>query len=837
MWTHAVIALTSVALTGVDASPFARRAIPEIPGYNYTGCYTEASGIRALSGLSYFEDLMTVQKCAAACAGFNHFGVEYGRECYCGNTINTGSVLAPAGDCSFSCPGDLTQDCGAGNRLNLYTRAAALPSFTSYGYRGCFSEPVGARALPNLYQRSATNMTIEACASFCIGGGYTLFGLEYYEECFCSQRLTTGTLPAPEADCRFPCTGNSQQICGGDSRLNVYEFGFTSTPGGYISEGCYTEATGIRALSDFAYYNNVMTVALCANACAGYNFFGVEYGRECFCGNRINTANGSTPTAFSECSFDCPGNPAEKCGAGNRLNLYRYLPAPPTTTSVSTSSSSTATSLTFSTSTTSSTTTYVLPSTSSTTESSSSESSTSGYFTETSSDVPTSSESSSEVPTSTSESTSETSSDVVTSESNTETSSSEVSTTTSEVTTKASESSDLPTSTTESETPLITSESSTETSSDVPTSTSKSEVAASTPEFTTETSSDVPTSTEEPTIEPSSEVPTSTEESTTETSSDVSTSTEESATETSSSDLPTSTSESELPTSTSESTTETSSELPTSTSEVTSESSSVELALSTSESSTESSSTNLPTSTSKPTIESSTSDLPTSTLDLTPESTSSDLPSTSEFNTESSTTTALTSFTLPTPSSSSPTPSSSSTTTSSPPLPPTNILLSPSFESTPGPSPWTILSRTSPRTTFSFTNPTNPHSGLRSASISYTSGSTPPQAWFNQPITLRSGTRYIFSGWTRASVNNPGCSISFFIGTANGTTVTVSKTLATVGSSSIRTSWRESEGFFDTPGTVGGNGMGEYTFNVRVGCSGGFGSGRTFYVDDLNLVG
>ncbi|KAK4464718.1 WSC domain-containing protein, partial [Cladorrhinum samala] len=292
---------------------------------------------------------MTIEKCASACTGFPHFGLEYGRECYCGNTINAGSVIAPAGDCSFTCPGDSTQTCGAGNRLTLYTRSVSPPIPTTYGYRGCFAEPEGGgRALPNLFQRSE-NMTVSTCASFCRGAGYTLFGLEYYHECFCGHTLTVGTQSAPEADCRYPCSGNSQEKCGGDLRLNVYQFGLASptistqsaNPVNYASQGCYTEAQGIRALSDFAYYNDSMTVALCATACSGYSYFGVEYGRECFCGNKINTANGSTPTSLSECSFPCPGNPAEFCGAGNRLNLYRFLPTESSTTSESTSSPST----------------------------------------------------------------------------------------------------------------------------------------------------------------------------------------------------------------------------------------------------------------------------------------------------------------------------------------------------------------------------------------------------------------------------------------------------------------------------------------------------------------
>lgn len=180
-----IAASAALSWVGAGASPlaFTRRAAAQIPGYDFTGCYTEATNMRALTGSSYFDDLMTVEKCANACVGFKYFGVEYGRECYCGNNINDGSVEAALADCSFACPGDSTETCGAGNRLDLYTRTTdpEVPTLTDYVSRGCYAEPSGARALAATMTR-ADDMTIDKCASFCGDAGYTLFGLEYYNE-------------------------------------------------------------------------------------------------------------------------------------------------------------------------------------------------------------------------------------------------------------------------------------------------------------------------------------------------------------------------------------------------------------------------------------------------------------------------------------------------------------------------------------------------------------------------------------------------------------------------------------------------------------------------------
>jgi len=57
--------------------------------------------------------------------------------------------------------------------------------------------------------------------------------------------------------------------------------GHKAAVGSYTFQGCYTEATGIRALSEKTYSSDLMTNELCASTCAGYTYFGTEYGREC----------------------------------------------------------------------------------------------------------------------------------------------------------------------------------------------------------------------------------------------------------------------------------------------------------------------------------------------------------------------------------------------------------------------------------------------------------------------------------------------------------------------------------------------------------------------------
>lgn len=64
---------------------------------------------------------MTVEKCVllAKTQGMRYAGVEFGSECYFGNTLHT-SDKASDGDCSQVCAGNQGEFCGNGNRVQVY---------------------------------------------------------------------------------------------------------------------------------------------------------------------------------------------------------------------------------------------------------------------------------------------------------------------------------------------------------------------------------------------------------------------------------------------------------------------------------------------------------------------------------------------------------------------------------------------------------------------------------------------------------------------------------------------------------------------------------------------
>ena len=118
---------TTTSSSGTSTAPptaTGPTTIQRAGSFGYIGCYTEGSNDRSLNGLENPVPgaTLTVAKCAAACASFKYFGTEYGGECYCGNAIGTGSVLAPGGSdpsangCSMTCNGDPTTYCGGPSR-------------------------------------------------------------------------------------------------------------------------------------------------------------------------------------------------------------------------------------------------------------------------------------------------------------------------------------------------------------------------------------------------------------------------------------------------------------------------------------------------------------------------------------------------------------------------------------------------------------------------------------------------------------------------------------------------------------------------------------------------
>ncbi|EXJ93880.1 hypothetical protein A1O1_02273 [Capronia coronata CBS 617.96] len=209
-------------------------------------------------------------------------------------------------------------------------------------YEGCYVEATNARALSGASYTNSTGMSSTACGAFCQSKGFTVFGMEYSQECYCGNAITTAT--ASQSDCAMVCSGNRTEWCGGSDRLSVWNItspgnATSTTPGGSSSTGstaptatpsaagatymgCYSDNVGGRALTSYI-GSDGMTWEMCAQNAQSLNrkYFGIEYAQECWTGNTL--ASSSAILADSTCSMACKGDATEMCGGNNALTLFQ----------------------------------------------------------------------------------------------------------------------------------------------------------------------------------------------------------------------------------------------------------------------------------------------------------------------------------------------------------------------------------------------------------------------------------------------------------------------------------------------------------------------------------
>jgi hypothetical protein len=98
---------------------------------------------------------------------------------------------------------------------------------------------------------------------------------------------------------------------------------------------CYADANDNRLLGPKTATSPMMkmTIAVCAQMCtdAKKKMAGVEYGKQCYCGDKPNY----TPVASTACKMACEGNSTEKCGGDSAISVYSFdcsgapVPIPP----------------------------------------------------------------------------------------------------------------------------------------------------------------------------------------------------------------------------------------------------------------------------------------------------------------------------------------------------------------------------------------------------------------------------------------------------------------------------------------------------------------------------
>ncbi|KAI8616934.1 aspartic peptidase domain-containing protein [Chytriomyces sp. MP71] len=286
------------------------------------GCFQD-SETRTLPVKLWERDDATPALCLNDCvaAGYAYGGMEYGLQCFCGNTFPQTSLLQPR-SCSMPCSGDTNQTCGGSWSLSVITNTALSLSNTNNKVPvslGCYLD-TSKRTMSTLLWIRASATPI-SCLTDCMSAGFLYAGLENSNECYCSKSLPSSLLPS--SACSMDCSGVSGQSCGGSWALSVLTLAPSVKPP--VSLGCFQDSQ-TRVLTRLMNRGST-TPSFCFNSCSasGFYYAGVENGNECWCGNSLPVA--TLPS--STCSTPCSGDTGQTCGGPWALNIFSTATRPP----------------------------------------------------------------------------------------------------------------------------------------------------------------------------------------------------------------------------------------------------------------------------------------------------------------------------------------------------------------------------------------------------------------------------------------------------------------------------------------------------------------------------
>ena len=112
---------------------------------------------------------MTIQFCLKICRnrGYSYAGLEYRKECFCGNEPERGFDWVWQTKCNYRCLGDQNQICGGREAISVWT----VPSETLDGL--CVHD-FPKRVLAEESRTGSKEMTRQWCQNFCSGKVHTI---------------------------------------------------------------------------------------------------------------------------------------------------------------------------------------------------------------------------------------------------------------------------------------------------------------------------------------------------------------------------------------------------------------------------------------------------------------------------------------------------------------------------------------------------------------------------------------------------------------------------------------------------------------------------------------
>ena len=175
------------AVTPIGAPEINFTDVTQSLKWSYIGCANDSvvNGERTLNGYNNIYggmDPITVSSCIAQCKsqGSTYAGVEYGAQCFCGNTVSPDRMPTDSSwsQCDMPCAGDGSQICGGPNALGLYKACDASGPCANWGYTP-YGDLLGNNIQPmvSTYSGAASAIAREsAFTASAVSAGHTSVG-------------------------------------------------------------------------------------------------------------------------------------------------------------------------------------------------------------------------------------------------------------------------------------------------------------------------------------------------------------------------------------------------------------------------------------------------------------------------------------------------------------------------------------------------------------------------------------------------------------------------------------------------------------------------------------
>ncbi|ODN82718.1 hypothetical protein L202_01005 [Cryptococcus amylolentus CBS 6039] len=277
--------------------------ITVVDGTTYLGCYSDSGTDHTLNGTKSITNTMTAKTCVSYCSGlgYAYAGVEYYNECYCGSYAPLASRKdSTNAKCLYACKGDSSQFCGGSARVAIYQASSVSSSAAASTSK---ASSVASTSAASTSKASSSVASTSATASSTSKASTT--------------SAAASTSAASSTSKASTSTSSSSSVAASSTSLAIT----TITGSTYL--GCYSDSGTDRTLNGTKSSTSTMTAKTCVSYCAGlgYQYAGVEYYNECYCGN---TAPPSTKkdSTDAKCLYACKGDSTQTCGGSARLGIY-----------------------------------------------------------------------------------------------------------------------------------------------------------------------------------------------------------------------------------------------------------------------------------------------------------------------------------------------------------------------------------------------------------------------------------------------------------------------------------------------------------------------------------